>query len=64
MTPGVFRGTDAPDEYTVKRGDSLSSIASKMYNDPAKWRIIANENGLDDPRHLAIGMALNIPKAG
>ncbi len=51
-------------KYTVKRGDSLSSIASKMYNDPAKWRIIANENGLDDPRHLAIGMALNIPKAG
>ncbi|HEX5734707.1 MAG TPA: LysM peptidoglycan-binding domain-containing protein [Blastocatellia bacterium] len=46
----------------VKRGDTLSSIAAEMYYNPALWRVIADANGLDDPRPLEIGMTLNIPK--
>ena len=46
----------------VKRGDSLSSIAAEAYRDPALWRVIAEANQLDDPRHLSVGMRLNIPK--
>jgi hypothetical protein len=48
--------------HVVKRGDTLSSIAATMYSDPALWRVIADTNNLDDPRHLEIGRALNIPK--
>lgn len=46
----------------VKRGDSLSSIASEVYRDPTLWRVIAGANALDDPRHLPIGLRLNVPK--
>ncbi|HXI24699.1 MAG TPA: LysM peptidoglycan-binding domain-containing protein [Pyrinomonadaceae bacterium] len=46
----------------VKRGDTLSSIAAEMLNDPARWRIIADANQLDNPRALEIGRSLSIPK--
>jgi hypothetical protein len=46
----------------VKRGDTLSGIASEMYSDPALWRAIALANRLDDPRQLQIGQRLQIPK--
>lgn len=48
----------------VKRGDSLSSIAADVYRDPTLWRLIAEANDLDDPRHLPIGLRLNVPKLG
>ncbi|NJO40779.1 MAG: LysM peptidoglycan-binding domain-containing protein [Cyanobacteria bacterium CRU_2_1] len=46
----------------IKRGDTLSSIASEAYNDPKRWRVIAEANGIDDPRRLEIGETLTIPK--
>lgn len=48
--------------HVVKRGDTLSSIAGQIYHDPTLWRIIAEANQLDDPRHLIIGKTLTIPK--
>jgi len=45
----------------VQAGDSLSSIAFEEYGDPEKWRPIATENGIDDPRGLAPGQRLRIP---
>lgn len=48
--------------HIVKRGDTLSSIAGEVYRDPTLWRIIAESNGLDDPRRLKIGQTLTIPK--
>ncbi|HEX8652923.1 MAG TPA: LysM peptidoglycan-binding domain-containing protein [Pyrinomonadaceae bacterium] len=56
---------DNDPEFTtriVKRGDTLSSIAAEMYNDPSLWRVIADTNNLADPRRLNIGMALSVPK--
>ncbi len=52
-------------EFTTRRvklGDTLSGIAAEVYRDPARWRLIAEANNLDDPRHLAIGGTLAIPK--
>ncbi len=46
----------------VKRGDTLSAIAAEVYQDPGLWRVIAEANHLDDPRRLAIGLRLGIPK--
>lgn len=47
---------------TVKRGDTLSSISADVYDDPSLWRIIAEENHLNDPRRLEVGEKLTIPK--
>lgn len=46
----------------LKRGDSLSNIAAELYRDPARWRVIAEANQLDDPRHLEVGLRLALPK--
>ena len=48
--------------YLVKRGDTLSAIAAKLYRDPGLWRQIAAANDIDDPRRLPIGVRLAIPK--
>ena len=45
----------------VKRGETLSSIATEEYNDPSLWRIIAEENRLINPRKIIPGMVLTIP---
>jgi len=46
---------------TVQRGDTLSSIATTEYGDPAKWRPIAEANRIDNPRLLEPGRVLVIP---
>jgi nucleoid-associated protein YgaU len=47
--------------YVVRRGDTLSAIAARLYRNPALWRVIADANGIDDPKHLTIGARLAIP---
>lgn len=47
--------------YTVIEGDSLSSIAGNLWNDPGLWRLIAEENIIDNPKVLDSGLMLTIP---
>jgi hypothetical protein len=57
--------TASPDfdkSWTVRRGDTLSSIAGALYQDPAAWRDIARANQIDDPRSLEPGRELAIPR--
>jgi nucleoid-associated protein YgaU len=46
----------------VRRGDSLASIAAEVYGDAGQWRVIANENGIDDPFVVPAGSTLTLPK--
>jgi LysM repeat protein len=48
--------------YTVNQGETLSSIAAKVYQDATLWRPIALGNGIDDPRSLPVGLTLVIPQ--
>jgi hypothetical protein len=48
--------------HVVKDGDSLQSVAHHTYGDPARWRLIAEANGVDNPLHLRRGMTLNLPR--
>jgi len=48
--------------YVVTQGESLSTIAWRVYGNPATWRPIAIHNGVDDPLTLAIGQRLLIPQ--
>ncbi len=51
--------------YTVQDGDSLSSIAGKLYRDAGAWPTIydANRDLLTAPDDLQVGQTLRIPPA-
>lgn len=60
-----WRKTD-PDftARVVRRDDTLSGIAAEVYDDARLWRVIAEANGIDDPRAVRPGRVLQIPKLG
>ena len=43
------------------QGETLSGIATKVYETPLLWRAIAVANKLDDPRAIETGQNLLIP---
>lgn len=53
---------DVDKTWTVRRGDSLQSIAGAVYRDPGRWRTIAEANDVLDPRRLTPGTVLRIPR--
>jgi Contractile injection system tube protein/LysM domain len=59
------RPTASPDfekNWLARRGDTLSGIAGAVYRDPTQWRAIADANGIADPRRLAPGQVLLVPR--
>lgn len=46
----------------VRPQDTLATIAYEEYGDPTKWRLIADDNRLDDPLSIRPGQVLSIPK--
>jgi NitT/TauT family transport system substrate-binding protein len=59
-------GKSAPQQYTVKAGDTLSRLAEQFYNSQSKWEQIyeANKDVLKNPNYIYIGMKLLIPTDG
>jgi nucleoid-associated protein YgaU len=47
--------------YTVKRGDTMETIASSWFGSKSKWVLIAHENPLVDPLKLKSGQTLRLP---
>ena len=43
------------------RGMTLSHLAGMEYDDPGEWRLIAEENNIDNPRLIAPGTKLAVP---
>ncbi len=64
LTPADHTGA-MPGTVTVATGDSLHSIARRVYGSPAQWRSIydANRDKLSDPDDLKVGMVLKVPAA-
>jgi len=63
--PAALPKKSSPDvekAYTVRRGDTLSSIAGNLYKDPGLWRVIAQANGISDPRTVEVGRTLTVPR--
>ena len=52
---------DTTKYHTVRQGDSLWSLAAEEYGDAGQWRVIAEANGLANPRALRTGEMLVIP---
>jgi hypothetical protein len=53
--------TDARKTRVVHAGQRLDQIAHEEYGDPRYWRVLAENNNLDDPFHLSDGQLLVIP---
>ena len=52
--------------YVVRAGDTLSRIATRVYNDAGKWELIynANRKTLPTAQSLKVGQTLVIPRGG
>ncbi len=48
--------------YTVKSGDTLTTIAQRFYQDPERAELIAAANNIDDPSQIEVGQELIIPR--
>ena len=48
--------------YTVGQGETLTDVATKVYQNPLMWRAIAIRNQIANPKELALGMRLLIPQ--
>ncbi|HYP22080.1 MAG TPA: LysM peptidoglycan-binding domain-containing protein [Actinomycetota bacterium] len=56
-TPEIHR------TVAVVAGDTLAGLAYREYGDPARWRAIAELNGVDDPLRVRPGTRLLLPPA-
>src|SRR5262245_46619916 len=67
---GVLRPADAQTcgtEYTIKEGETLAQIASRVYGNPSQWTVIfyANQDRLGDNVSMLVpGLALRLPCIG
>ncbi|MDM0109625.1 LysM peptidoglycan-binding domain-containing protein [Variovorax sp. J22R24] len=48
--------------HVLQQGDSLASVSTQYYDQPALWREVANANGIDDARRLSSGRFLRVPR--
>jgi LysM repeat protein len=55
------RGSSPAQTYTVRAHDTLNGITSAVWQDPTNWRLIAEQNDIDNPRILTPGTTLVIP---
>ncbi len=51
-----------PENYEVKKGDSLWTIAEDFYASGYNWSDIAKENGLKNANQIEVGQKLKLPK--
>ena len=47
--------------HTVRKGDTLWSIAKEYYGDGKRWKEIAAANGITNESTLSVGKVLRIP---
>lgn len=62
--PSVLPTHPTPTSYTVRRGDSLSSIAARLFGNAERWPEIAAANGIQHPYRLFVDQELVIPQPG
>jgi nucleoid-associated protein YgaU len=59
---GLFIGP--PTLHNVVRSETASAIAATALGDPARWREVAEANGIDDPLNIPPGVTLKVPQGG
>lgn len=56
--------TPGATSYTIKPGDTFSTIAGDIYKDTRKWTAIAKANPGVDPARLKVGQVIKVPTDG
>lgn len=56
-----LESADRTKGVVVKTGDTLQGIAAQEYEDPRKWRLIAEASDIDNPLTIQPGRALTVP---
>jgi nucleoid-associated protein YgaU len=56
------QSADRTKQKTLKQGEQLWMLAAEEYEDPSRWRAIAEANGIDNPRKPPVGRNLVIPR--
>ena len=56
-----FESPDRTKERTLAQGDQLWMVASREYDDPAQWKVIAEANDILNPRKLETAATLKVP---
>ncbi|HYG81481.1 MAG TPA: hypothetical protein VD861_13885, partial [Pyrinomonadaceae bacterium] len=56
-----LQSADRTKRREFKEGEAVWSLAHQEYGDPGLWRVIADRNGLENPRIVAPGTALELP---
>jgi nucleoid-associated protein YgaU len=59
-----LQSADRTKRRSFKEGDSLQLIAAREYDNPRKWRAIAEANNIDNPLTIETGRGLIIPVLG
>ena len=63
-TTAAATAKEQTQSYTAKAGDTLRSIARKLYGKPEKWRALAEANpGVKPNAKLKAGQAIRLPPA-
>jgi hypothetical protein len=52
---------DHTKRMVIREGESISSVAAREYNDPGKWRVIAQANRIEDPENIKPGTIVELP---
>lgn len=47
--------------HLMRAGDTLASVAYAEYGNAARWRLLAEANGIDDPSRIPAGQSLLVP---
>ena len=56
-----FQSPDRTKERTLAEGDRLWMLAQQEYDDPTKWKLIAEANGILNPRKVESAVSLKVP---
>lgn len=57
-----LQSADRSKRRLIVGSDTLWLLASREYDDAAKWRVIAETNDVDDPRDIAPGDWVTVPR--
>lgn len=56
-----FHSPDRTKERMLSEGDQLWMMAQREYDDPAKWKVIAQANNILNPRKVESAVSLKVP---
>lgn len=61
MAEYPFQSPDRTKERMLGAGDQLWMLAQEEYDDPGKWKVIAEANGILNPRKVESAVSLKVP---